>query len=54
MGIPGSVIDAILLGALTIHGLQPGPMLMEQNPQAVGVIIMMLIKIAYEREHGDR
>ncbi|MEM7474289.1 MAG: tripartite tricarboxylate transporter permease [Planctomycetota bacterium] len=32
MGIPGSVIDAILLGALTIHGLQPGPMLIEQNP----------------------
>lgn len=39
MGIPGSVIDAILLGALTIHGLQPGPMLMEQNPDAVGIIM---------------
>lgn len=39
MGIPGSVIDAILLGALTIHGLQPGPMLMEQNPQSVWIII---------------
>lgn len=35
MGIPGSVIDAILLGALVIHGLQPGPLLMQQNPLAV-------------------
>ena len=35
MGIPGSVIDAILLGAMVIHGLQPGPLLMTQNPQAV-------------------
>ena len=43
MGIPGSVIDAILLGALTIHGLQPGPMLMEQNPRAVGVIMVTVL-----------
>ena len=35
MGIPGSVIDAILLGALVIHGIQPGPLLMQQNPEAV-------------------
>ncbi len=35
MGIPGSVIDAILLGAMVIHGLQPGPLLMVQNPEAV-------------------
>ena len=39
MGIPGSVIDAILLGALVIHGLQPGPLLMEQNPVAVYTIM---------------
>lgn len=39
MGIPGSVIDAILLGALVIHGLQPGPMLMGQNPEAVHTMI---------------
>ncbi|MCA9128820.1 MAG: tripartite tricarboxylate transporter permease [Planctomycetales bacterium] len=43
MGIPGSVIDAILLGALTIHGLQPGPMLMEQNPEVVHVIMATLL-----------
>ena len=39
MGIPGSVIDAVLLGALIIHGLQPGPLLLEQNPEVVYVII---------------
>ncbi len=39
MGIPGSVIDTILLGALIIHGLQPGPLLFEQNPGPVYVII---------------
>ena len=27
MGIPGSLIDAILLGAFVLHGLQPGPLL---------------------------
>lgn len=35
MGIPGSVIDAILIGGMLIHGLQPGPLLMQSNPQAV-------------------
>lgn len=47
MGIPGSVIDAILLGAFIIHGLQPGPMLMQQNPIAVYTIMgaMLLANI---------
>ena len=39
MGIPGSVIDAILLGALVIHGLQPGPMLIQSDPLAVQTIV---------------
>lgn len=43
MGIPGSVIDAILLGAFVIHGLQPGPMLMQQNPLAVQTIMGALL-----------
>ncbi|MBL6766242.1 MAG: tripartite tricarboxylate transporter permease [Verrucomicrobiae bacterium] len=38
LGIPGSVVDAILLGALVIHGLQPGPLLFTNNPEIVGVI----------------
>lgn len=39
MGIPGSVIDAILLGALMLHGMQPGPLLMRDSPRIVGLII---------------
>lgn len=35
MGIPGSVIDAILIGALTIHSIQPGPTLFLTNPDIV-------------------
>ncbi|SVB64338.1 uncharacterized protein METZ01_LOCUS217192, partial [marine metagenome] len=39
LGVPGSVIGAVLLGALIVHGLQPGPLLFRQNPQAVHAII---------------
>ena len=39
LGIPGSVIDAILLGAFVIHGLQPGPMLFANEPKIVATII---------------
>jgi len=39
MGIPGSVIDAILLGALVLHGLQPGPQLFRQNPTLIYTIM---------------
>lgn len=39
MGIPGSVVEAILLGALVIHGLQPGPRLFDDNPGIVYTIM---------------
>lgn len=39
LGIPGSVITAILLGAMVIHDLNPGPLLFAQNPQIVHTII---------------
>lgn len=39
LGIPGSVIDAILLGGLLIHGLQPGPLLFQENPEMVYTIM---------------
>jgi len=35
MGMPGSVIDAILLGGLVLHGLTPGPLLFEHDPKVV-------------------
>lgn len=39
LGIPGSVVDAILIGGLVIHGLQPGPNLFASNPQFVYSIL---------------
>lgn len=39
LGIPGSVIDAILLGALVLHGLQPGPLLFKQSPSLIYTIM---------------
>ncbi len=35
LGIPGSNSAAILLGGFLIHGMQPGPMLFERNPEVV-------------------
>ena len=35
LGIPGSVIAAILIAALTLHGLTPGPMMFVEQPQLV-------------------
>ncbi len=35
MGIPGSAVDAVLLGGLMIHNLQPGPLLFQNNPDVV-------------------
>ena len=43
MGIPGSVIDAILLGALVLHGLQPGAVLFNNNPTIVYTIIFTML-----------
>jgi len=39
MGLPGSVVEAILLGALVIHGLQPGPRLFSDSPGMVYTIM---------------
>jgi len=33
LGIPGSSAAAVLIGALMIQGLQPGPLLFERNPE---------------------
>ena len=39
MGLPGSVVEAVLLGALVIHGLQPGPRLFSESPDMVYTIM---------------
>jgi putative tricarboxylic transport membrane protein len=44
LGIPTNAVIALLLGALMIHGVQPGPLLMKQNPGLFwGVIASMYI-----------
>ncbi|MCB8840540.1 tripartite tricarboxylate transporter permease [Aurantimonas sp. VKM B-3413] len=39
LGIPGSVITAVLLGAMVIHNLNPGPLLFAQNPKIAYTVI---------------
>ncbi|PKN66113.1 MAG: transporter [Deltaproteobacteria bacterium HGW-Deltaproteobacteria-15] len=44
LGIPANPVMAILLGALMIHGLQPGPLLMNDVPDLFwGTIVSMYI-----------
>lgn len=43
LGIPGNVVAALVLSALTIHGLQPGPQLFHQNPVLVGGFMMEML-----------
>ena len=33
LGIPGDPIMALMLGALVVHGVQPGPMMLEARPE---------------------
>jgi putative tricarboxylic transport membrane protein len=39
LGIPGGLTDAILLSALIMHNLQPGPMLYVRNPEVINTIL---------------
>jgi putative tricarboxylic transport membrane protein len=34
LGIPGDPVTAVMLGALTIHGLEPGPLMISTFPEA--------------------
>ncbi len=44
LGIPGSGTTAVMLGALIMFGLQPGPQLFEKNADLVwGVIASMYV-----------
>ncbi len=54
LGIPGDATMALMLGALIIHGIQPGPLLMSQQPElfwglivsfGVGNIILLILNI---------
>ena len=42
LGIPGDTTTAVLMGALIVHGLSPGPMLFTINPQFVYSVFLLL------------
>ncbi|WP_297772105.1 tripartite tricarboxylate transporter permease [uncultured Roseovarius sp.] len=43
LGIPGDAVTAIMIGALFIHGLNPGPMLMIEQPDMFWFIVGALL-----------
>ena len=52
LGVPGDAVAAVLLGALVVQGLAPGPLLFQDNPEVVyglfsamfiGNIIMLIV-----------
>ncbi len=54
LGIPSNVVMALLLGALLIHGIKPGPLLLIQHPEIfwgtitsmyVGNIMLLILNI---------
>jgi putative tricarboxylic transport membrane protein len=43
-GIPGDAVTAVMLGAMTIHGLQPGPLFVSQKPEiAFGIYAAYIV-----------
>jgi putative tricarboxylic transport membrane protein len=44
LGVPGDAVTAVLLGALIVQGLTPGPLLFTQNPEIVyGIFSSMIV-----------
>lgn len=43
LGIPGDAVTAIMIGALFIHGLNPGPLLMTAQPDMFWFIVSSLV-----------
>ena len=44
LGVPGSGTTAIMLGAMTIYGITPGPKLFENNPEVIyGIFISLVV-----------
>ena len=44
LAIPGSAPAAVLLAAMLIHGIRPGPLIMQETPEFVyGVVIMLTL-----------
>jgi putative tricarboxylic transport membrane protein len=44
LGIPGDSVTAIMIGALMVHGLRPGPLFFESNPTlAYGIYVGFIV-----------
>jgi len=44
LGLPGNAVTALLMGALVLHGVQPGPLLITQRPDVFwGVVASMYV-----------
>jgi putative tricarboxylic transport membrane protein len=46
LGIPGDSAGAVLIGALLMHGLQPGPLLFRNRPDLVATIVALVFMAA--------
>ncbi len=46
LGIPGDSAAAVLIGALLMHGLQPGPLLFRNRPDLVATIVALVFMAA--------
>lgn len=38
LGVPGDTMTAVLMGALLLHGMRPGPLLFAEHPEFVGTV----------------
>lgn len=43
LGIPGSGSSAVLMGALVLHGIAPGPLLFKNNPDLISILFLSLL-----------
>jgi putative tricarboxylic transport membrane protein len=43
LAIPGSAPAAVLMAAMIIHGIKPGPLIMVENPQFVYDVVAMML-----------
>ena len=56
LGVPGSATTAVMMGALMMYGLHPGPLLFEKNPDFVwglvasmyiGNVLLVILNVAF-------
>jgi len=43
LAVPGSAPAAVLLGAMLIHGVHPGPMIMQESPTFISEVVAMVL-----------